>query len=334
MTKNFSKKIENEIKEDFKGMCLRPLATKYGTSPATIMNKLNSWGIDTSSKPITKCYTKPVWDLIVGCRDILLSFYEEYGIRMTVRQVFYQINSIKKYRGLISFDNKGYISVVNALKLGRKGGHIPYHLVEDLTRQPSGVLMWNNKDDCIKTFIDAYRLDVWIDQPNYLEVWLEKSALYGVIHPVTERFGVTLQVCRGYPSISTFYDASQRLKTGDTILYLGDHDATGLDIDRNIKDTFEDDFNLTIDVKRIGLRYKDIKKYKLPPNPLKKSDPRSGSYGYKKQAELDALPPNILLNRISHQIKKHMDMDCLKRTLDIQRKDKNELKKKFLNTDV
>ena len=322
MTINFTNEEKIQIIEDYKGMCLRPLATKYGTSPATMKNKLNSWGFDTSAK---SCYLESTWNLINACRNILYSYYEEYGIRMTVRQVFYQINSHPEYTDLISFDKNGYIAVVNALKRGRKDGHIHYDLIEDRTRQPSGVLMWHNKQQCAEMFIDAYRLNVWDYQPNYFEVWLEKSALYGVVHPVTEKYGVTLQVCRGYPSLSTFYDATKRIGDGDTIIYLGDHDATGLDIDRNIVDTFADDFNIIVDVERIGLRYKDIKKYKLPPNPLKKADPRSGNYEYDKQAELDALPPNILMNRVRHHIKKHMDMEMFDETLNDQEKERREM---------
>ena len=128
--------------------------------------------------------------------------------------------------------------------------------------------------------------------------------------PVTSWYGVTLQTITGYSSISTIYEASKRLKDGDTILYLGDHDATGIDIDRSLRDSFLEDHNLNINVERIGLLYEDIEKYHLLPNPIKESDPRAKNYPFEKQAELDALPPDILKKRVGQAIESHLDMNA------------------------
>jgi hypothetical protein len=53
--------------------------------------------------------------------------------------------------------------------------------------------------------------DLWCGQDYYLEVWIEKDALVGVIEGVCERWDVPYFSCRGYPSQSEMWGASQRL---------------------------------------------------------------------------------------------------------------------------
>ena len=286
------------------GVCLRTLASRHGISAATAKKRLNDAGIDTSKRP---CFRKETVDLINRINDVL----NEYETRLTVRQAFYQVST----RGIVSFDAKGYASVQQAIKKGRLAGIISWDKIEDRTRQPHSAVMWNGIADYMETVLHSYRRNIWLNQPNYFEVWLEKNALYGVVYPTCAKYGVTLQVITGYSSLSTIYDATKRLKSGDTILYLGDHDASGLDIERAISDGFRDDHGIDVNVKRIGLLYEDIEQYDLPPNPMKERDPRTKKYQFDVSAELDAMPPNILVERVNNAIYKHLDQrkwaECL-----------------------
>jgi hypothetical protein len=300
------------------GICLRPLASQYGISAATAKKYLNQSGIDTSKR---SCFSRKKWDIIESINTVL----KEYETRLTVRQVFYQLAT----RQIVPLSTKGYHSVVSACNKGRKQGYISWDSIEDRTRQPHTVPMWQGLDDFKHTILQAYRRDIWLNQDNYFEVWLEKNALYGLISPITSKYGITLQTITGYSSISAIYEGSKRLNDGDTLLYLGDHDATGIDIDRSIKESFKHDHNLSIDVKRVGLLYEDIEKYNLLPNPIKESDPRAKNYPYEKQAELDALPPDILINRIESAIRSHLDLEAYNEGMRIQKEELNKIKSSF-----
>lgn len=302
------------------GICLRPLASKYGISPATAKTYLNKNGIDTTKK----CFTKEIWDLIQKANKVL----DEYESKMTVRQVYYQMAS----RQYVPLSKKGYDLVVSVLNKGRKYGYVSWDKIEDRTRQPKSNPAWVNVSDFMETVRTAYHKDIWKSQPGYFEVWLEKNALFGLVMPVTSSYGVTLQTITGYSSISTIYEASKRLKDGDTILYLGDHDATGIDIDRSLRDSFLEDHNLNINVERIGLLYEDIEKYQLLPNPIKESDPRAKNYLFEKQAELDALPPDILRMRVQIAIESHLDMTAYYECKGIEQEELNSIQTRF--TDV
>lgn len=310
--------IQSMVLDWSTGVCLRPLATKYNISPATAKKYLNNAGVNTSKK---KCYTKAVWDIITAIQGVL----DENEYTYSVRQMFYQLST----RGVVPLDKKGYNSTQSALNKGRKHGHIPWDRIEDRTRQPHTPPSWDGIDDFMNSVLAAYRRDIWTTQPEYFEVWLEKNALFGVINPVCNYYGVTLQTITGYSSISAVYDGAERFKRHDketnTIFYLGDHDATGIDIDRSLKESFIEDHGIDINIIRIGLLYEDIDKYDLPPNPLKKTDTRAKKYQFEKQAELDALSPDILIPRVQNAIEDHLDIDAYNHIKNIEHAELNKI---------
>ncbi len=129
------------------GICLRPLASKYGISPATAKTKLNSLGIDTSKKA---CYTKGVWDLIQSINVVL----NEYASRLTVRQLYYQLAT----RHIVPLSKDGYLSVQSACSKGRKHGYIDWERIEDRTRQPHTPLMFDM--DKITRFLEKGGMEI------------------------------------------------------------------------------------------------------------------------------------------------------------------------------
>ena len=46
---------------------------------------------------------------------------------------------------------------------------------------------------------------LWNEADSYVEIWLEKDALAGVVYPVTSMYDVPLMVARGYASLSFLY---------------------------------------------------------------------------------------------------------------------------------
>jgi len=284
MTKTWTQNEDEEIIRLYTGggkgtetenVCLRDIQKNTGHSTDTIRRRLNFLGIDTSKQYGLQ---RKTLNLVNACSDVAKSYYSEYKTRMTIRFIYYKIIAHERYTHYIKADASGMDRIYKAVQHARELNFIPYAVIEDRTRQPSGVAMWDSIESCSLNYINAFRLDVWHHQPNYFEVWLEKSALYGLVHPVTHEYGVTLQVCKGFSSISAIYDASKRLKDGDTILYLGDHDPSGLAMDETIINKFHDLFGIDINFKRIGLRTRDIEKYNLFTNPVKNGYTRSKKF--------------------------------------------------------
>ena len=85
---------------------------------------------------------------------------------------------------------------------------------------------------------------------------------------------------RGYNSQSAQFEAAQRLIRHEnrgqrtTVIYLGDHDPSGLDMPRDLQDRFRM-FGAETKIERIALTMDKVRQYDPPPNPAKMTDSRS-----------------------------------------------------------
>jgi hypothetical protein len=174
----------------------------------------------------------------------------------------------------------------------------------------------------------------WDEQPEYLEVWVEKDALSDVIARPANRWDVGYLACKGSPSTSLMHESALRLRREEddgrkcTILYLGDHDPTGIDIPRDIQDRLRL-FRSNATVKRIALNMDQIEALDPPPSPAKETDSRTGGYieqfGTDETWELDALEPAALDDLIDAEIREHIDMELRQERLDQEEREKRLL---------
>ena len=238
--------------------------------------------------------------------DILAAFNP-----MTVRQVFYQLVS----RQVIENTRGAYQGVSDALVAARREGLIPWSWIEDRLRRPRGVVMWDDLADFAESMRRWYRRDVWATQPRKLEVWLEKDALSGIFSDALNRYGVTLNVGRGYDGWSSIRNSADRFADGDnvTVLYFGDFDPSGEDMVRSLRERLAT-LESTPDIVKVALTPDDIKQYNLPPNFTKATDTRRQKHIDRfgdLSVELDALPASVLQARLIAEVEQRMDMAAL-----------------------
>jgi len=275
-----------------------------------------------------------------------LNVISQYDIPLTVRQVFYRLVAA----GIIQNTRSNYNTLDRCLVNARIRGIIPFEKLEDRSRQflagdhefedPEDFMAW--RVEALKSSADQYELPYWHFQPEYVEVWLEKDALSALFKQVCDRLHVVLAPCRGYPSLTYLYEAAQRLKNIDkpiTILYFGDLDPRGRDIERYITETLED-FGVEANVERVALTWQQVEAYGLPPAPTKKTDTMARQWveSFGDAAwELDALEPNLLVQLVEHSILEHFNMEAFeKRNLLLQqnREKINEIVQKLFSGDA
>src|SRR5262249_14445233 len=154
-----------------------------------------------------------------------------------------------------------------------------------------------------------YRKNLWADADSYVETWLEKDALAGVIYPVTSMFDVPLMVARGYASLSFLYNAAEYINALDVpahIYHLGDFDPSGVNAGEKIEETLRELApDAEIYFERIAVTEQQIDDWNLPTRPTKKSDTRSKGFG-DISVELDAIEPNRLRNLVQETIEQHL----------------------------
>ena len=162
----------------------------------------------------------------------------------------------------------------------------------------------------------AYRRDVWETQPEYLEVWLEKDALSGIFEDLLSGYGVTLNVGRGYDGWDSIHHAADRYGDGEgvTVLYFGDFDPSGEDMVRSLRDRLAE-LETCPEIVKCALTFNDVTRYNLPPDFTKKTDTRRAAFVAKYgdvAVELDALPVDVLQERIRGEVEARLDLDALR----------------------
>lgn len=265
--------------------------------------------------------------------------YQAQSIRMTLRQLYYQLVS----RDIIPNTVKEYGKISDLLTNARYAGLIDWNSIEDRGRVPKFPAQFEDVKDLVDSACYSYRLDRWKDQKCYVELFCEKEALASVLAPIAHKWHIHFCVNKGYASATAMHDLSVRLrepmeaKKRCIILYLGDFDPSGRDMIRDIGDrireflTMKDEYDKNeeliwsteggfadwfveenFEVYPIALTSEQIRKYNPPPNPAKLTDPRAQEYIRQygdKSWEVDALRPDVMIKVVEDAIQKFVDVD-------------------------
>jgi hypothetical protein len=261
--------------------------------------------------------------LIVAAYNVLKAHHP-----MTLRQCYYQLVA----RHVIANNMAQYKRLSAALRDARNLEVIPWSWMEDRTREPRTVPMWDDLPSFLEDVKEWFRRNVWLDQSVYIGCWPEKDALSGIFEDTLSPYGVTFNVGRGYDGWDSIHKAAvgpfvDKTKTQAVLLYFGDFDPSGVDMLRSLEERLAT-FGARPEIVRCALLYEDIERYDLPPDFTKVGDTRRDKfierYGEKSAVELDALPVEVLRARIVEEIEARMDLEALEKT---RRKEKRELKR-------
>jgi hypothetical protein len=145
--------------------------------------------------------------------EAIVDEYQQQGLRLTARQLYYQFVS----RDFIPNTPAEYKKLTALLTDARYAGMIDWDAIEDRGRSPSTPSQWNNIQSLVEGALRAYRLPRWDGQPTYVELWVEKQALAGVLEPLAREFHATLMVNKGYSSASAMKESAERITRNATI---------------------------------------------------------------------------------------------------------------------
>lgn len=286
-----------------------------------------------------RCFYKETQDLVAKCNRIIED-WQSQGYTLTLRQLYYQLigldwfpenrrwtqipgtNRYKRDPNGTKNAQPNYDWLGETISNARLAGLVDWDAIEDRTRVLRGVSHWSNPEEIIQGAANSYRIDKWANQPNRIEVWVEKDALIGVLEKACRELDVSWFSTRGYGSQTALYDASKRLlghRDGGQepiIIHLADHDPSGIDMSRDIFDRLEmftKPYGLEdLQVHRIALNMTQVEEYDLPPSPAKEADSRHQDYQSKfgdDSWELDALKPSTITDLIKEAVLSHREED-------------------------
>src|SRR3954462_140706 len=168
----------------------------------------------------------------------IVNTYSRKGYVLTLRQLHYQLVS----RNWIINHDTAYKKLGSILDDCRYAGVIDWSAIEDRGRVPYLPYYADDAADAVEDITASFRINRQEGQTNYVELWTEKDALSGILKRTTQKYHVQLVVNKGYTSSSAIYGAYERVVESIlnsqkvNILYFGDHDPSGLDMIRDIRD--------------------------------------------------------------------------------------------------
>jgi hypothetical protein len=210
---------------------------------------------------------------------------------MTVRQVHYRLVA----EGRIPNTKNAYNRLCRLSAQWRREYRFPRLLDQGrgITRPES----FTSPDQARNWLRDQYRLDRTEGQQWSVYVAAEKATLLEQLADWFDDYGIPVLTLRGYSGQELVTDVQHDItmsKRPAALLYAGDFDPSGEDIDRD----FIGRVMLFDKVVRVALDVGQVERFNLPPMLGKATDPRAARFALKHgrlvQVELEALDPDDL----------------------------------------
>jgi hypothetical protein len=265
--------------------------------------------------------------------NAILEEYRRQGFRLSLRQLYYQLVA----RDYIPNNLRSYKNLGNLVSTARQAGLIDWGMIEDRNRETASPAHWENPAEIVQAAAQQFRIDKWRDQPYHIEVMVEKDALSGVLEPVCRQLDIGITANKGYCSVSTMYEIGKRLAHLNgagkeiCIIYLGDHDPSGIDMTRDVRERLAMYTRLGedgIDVARLALNWEQIEIWQPPENPAKETDSRYATYVDQfgeSSYELDAVEPRQLADLVRQAVAERLDQDAWDQAVLEEQEMRNEL---------
>jgi len=255
---------------------------------------------------------------IIGEANRIIEELAVKGYDLTLRQLYYRFIAEDAFPESWRDPQSGSKNVQRNYKnLGvivndaRLAGLVDWERIVDRTRELRRKAHWDSPEEIVRACANQYSVDRWKYQRHRPEVWIEKDALVGVIEPTCRSLDVPCFSCRGYTSQSEMWRASQRVLScieddqAHVIFHMGDHDPSGIDMTRDVRDRLDMFTGGKSEVRRIALNMDQVNEYGPPPSPAKITDSRAEGYIAEfgnDSWELDALEPSALNDLIEEHV--------------------------------
>lgn len=242
--------------------------TSKGTNP--IQRRRNSWD-----------------DIVEHAAEIVRS----YGTGVTLRQTFYRLVSDGTLHNTVS----DYQNLSARTAEARRDGSFPAFI--DRTSEVHVPASWDSPKEIVEAARRQYRRDRTEGQDQVIWIIVEKAGLLAQFGAWFGDLGLPMAALSGYASQSDADTIREKVEDDGRpaiLLYAGDHDPSGEDIERD----FVERTDCWDEVRRVALTADQVARYDLPELPGKSSDVRSPGFvarhGKLIQVEVDALDPNDL----------------------------------------
>lgn len=263
--------------------------------------------------------TRRDWGRVLDrAREVVAS----YDTSVTLRQLFYRLVSEQ----LLPNSTSAYKGLSARTADARRAGDFPDLI--DRGRKIHRWAHWDSAEDAIADALAVYRLDRTAGQAVSLYLGVEKAGMVVQLQSWFGDLGIPVLALGGYSSQTNVDDVAAdacRLDRPAVLLYAGDFDPSGEDIDRD----FTDRTGCWHKVLRVALSADQVRQHRLPVNPGKTTDSRAAGFierhGSLMQVELDALDPATLRGLFADAVAGYWDTSAYERVRAREEHDRDRL---------
>jgi hypothetical protein len=234
------------------------------------------------------------------------------GQPMTVRHAYYRA----VVAGIVPKSEAGYAKIQRTLALMRRDGSMPFAWLVDNTRWMRKPNTWTGINQVLNEVAAFYRRDLWADAPTRVEIWCESDSIAGVLYEITDRWDVPLLPVKGFSSLSFASSAASTWNEDGRnveVIYVGDLDQAGLDIEANLQRDLAEWSNVPVQWRRLAITWEQVEQHELPGTAPKART--AHRFNYPIAVEAEALPAPVLRQLLDAAIREHVDHDHLDRLL-------------------
>jgi hypothetical protein len=233
---------------------------------------------------------------IGAIRVLLLGLLSEHqsdgAIPTLIRFLYYELVQ----RGDISKRRTGARrpdqNVQDAITDLRESGQVPWDWINDATRALYDYTGLASIKQGVLAYLPAITLDPWRGKPPL--ILTESRALADVLRTLVREYAARIAAtggqCRGF----LHNEIAPVLRPGDRVLYLGDYDLCGSQIEENTRRVLEDLIGGPLQWERLAITREQIDKYKLPL--IEKRDYRYKDRRPHEACECEALKQTVLVD--------------------------------------
>jgi hypothetical protein len=227
--------------------------------------------------------------------EVLREHERDSALPTSIRFIYYEL----VMRGAVRKDDPNGTRYVSAAATDlRETGEVPWDWIVDETRSLEAYI---GSKSVHEGTVDALRnvvLDPWRGSPPM--VITESRSLAGVLRRTVSEYRAQVASVNGGCAGFLHTDLIPALSDDGRVLYLGDLDLAGGDIEANVRDVIEDAVG-SLEWERLALTRDQVDQYDLPS--IVKRDRRfKGDGGVHEAWECEAISQRILVNTLKARL--------------------------------
>jgi hypothetical protein len=176
---------------------------------------------------------------------------------------------------------------------------VPWDWIADETRALHKWTYASTVADYVKDAVDRARIDLWDGEPPPM-ILTESRSLGGVLRNMAYTYLAPIAPTNGQAGGFLRTDVAPALCHGQRVLYLGDFDWQGGQIEANTRTVLEELIGGKLNWERVALTSEQVNAHDLPV--IRKADRRYKPVRYHDAVECEALEQSFIVGLVRHRL--------------------------------